>query len=1186
MGSRRMNEPICSAVRIERLARFGLMIVLMASCELGFGKPARELHDQGSSSAVDYQIDSWGTLEGLPGPSATSVIQTPDGYLWIGTFDGLARFDGKRFEIFDPSTLPGLPGPGVVALHLDARQRLWVGTLDGLAVRDGDNWRIMGPHEGWDGGPVSSFAERGDGTILLTTFEAEILVWDGARFTRLNNPPGAEGAVYGVCDREGRWWACGAGFIGFHDGETWHSVVPVDQDTKGIGCRSSLDGGVWIITGDSLRKFFDGDEVMRREIPGLPRGIWNISEDSNGNVWVSTYDAGVFRIDPSGRLDRWDMSSGLRYNGIRFVFEDREHNLWIGSSGGGLTRFKHRRVRMFGAEAGIRERVVRSVSPIPSGGLLVGTYGGGLYRLVDSIAHRIELPTPTGSAEYIQSVLAAQDGRFWVGGFDEGLFLIDGTGVRRIPLPEGCGENVIALFEDARGRLWVSGGISVAIVEDDRARIAPFPEGFAPAGVRTFAEDHLGGILFANRSGVFRIEGHGVRELLKPSGEPITAVTCLMPTADGSVWMGTINSGLLRWRENALSVVDGGSEFPAGSVLGILDDGSGFWWLATERGIIRVDRSRLEQAADGIRVRLECVVLGSEDGMSDPQCSGGRHPVCGLDENGVLWFATPQGVAMVDPAALRTNTLPPPVHITRLSYSDDLAGKNAINALDPKQRLTLPAGTRRVEFDYAATSLSSPGKVRFEIRLERYDPDWRVMGTRRSEVYYDLRPGAYTFHVRAANDDGVWNEEGTSLRIELGAHLWQTRWFLAMLISGLVGISAAASWGIAHWRFSQRRREQERLRHIVEAVPYSIFILDARDRIIMANRRAEFDFGYDLNELIGRDFIELLPERERQLDIASAGRIEGGLHPRWREPGLEHHAERKGGLEFPIEMTINSISTWTGASTLISIVDISDRKRYEQEQAVQQSELSHLSRIATLGELSGALAHELNQPLTAILSNAQAARRLVARDEVDLDEVREILDDIVDEDRHAGQVIVKLRAFLTKGEARHQEIRIADVIMDAARFLRSDLLEQGVVLSLGLPDELPSVRGDHVQLQQVLMNLVINAADAVSDQSSDRCTVLIRAGSQHDVVEITVEDSGPGIPPEILPDRIFEPFFTTKSTGLGLGLSICRTIVRAHGGEIRAENRSEPGACFRVILPVYREEPSDGHGKSDSLPAG
>ena len=254
-------------------------------------------------------------------------------------------------------------------------------------------------------------------------------------------------------------------------------------------------------------------------------------------------------------------------------------------------------------------------------------------------------------------------------------------------------------------------------------------------------------------------------------------------------------------------------------------------------------------------------------------------------------------------------------------------------------------------------------------------------------------------------------------------------------------------------------------------------------------------------------------------------------------------------------------------------LDITKRKQAEEQTAHHRNEIAHLSRVTTLGELSGSIAHELSLPLSAILSNAQAAQRVLAHGGADLTEVREILNDIVSEDKRAGEVIQRLRQWLKKGEVQQHSLRINEVVEDVLKLIHSDLVNQHVTVDVELGRNLPLVTGDPVQLQQVLLNLVVNACDAMTNCDAPERRVLIRTGieSGGSAVIVSVTDQGRSIPEEKM-EQIFEPFFTTKEEGMGLGLSVCRTIITAHRGKLWATNNTDRGATFHFSLPIGKSD--------------
>jgi C4-dicarboxylate-specific signal transduction histidine kinase len=285
--------------------------------------------------------------------------------------------------------------------------------------------------------------------------------------------------------------------------------------------------------------------------------------------------------------------------------------------------------------------------------------------------------------------------------------------------------------------------------------------------------------------------------------------------------------------------------------------------------------------------------------------------------------------------------------------------------------------------------------------------------------------------------------------------------------------------------------------------------------------------------------------------------------------GRELFGRRKDGSEVPVEIGLSPIHTSKGLLVLASIVDITERKLAELEAARQRHDLAHLARVTALGELSSSLAHELTHPLTAILSNAQAAQRFLANDDVDLDEVREILNDIVTQDQRAGDVIHRLRLMLKKGELQEHcdDVDLNEVIRDVVNLMRSDLINRNVTLDTDLAQKLPAITGDRVQLQQVLLNLALNGCEAMADYNSSERRLLIASQWENGAVRVSVADRGSGIPEEKM-QQVFDRFFTTKKEGMGLGLSVCRTIIDAHRGKIWATNDAGCGATFHFSLPI------------------
>jgi ligand-binding sensor domain-containing protein len=367
-----------------------------------------------SSQNSEWLIKTWETGDGLPDNSVTAITQTPDGYLWFSTFNGLVRFNGVEFKVLNLANTPQLPGEAIVNLHLDKAGRLLLSTYRGMAVLDGAEWRVLFQTQQPDADIVRTFADRANGDVLITTFNGKLLEFSHGQLSLLPAPPGASGEGYlGGVDEEGHWWAVQYKFIGRLENGHWVRMIsPPDLPGEAFGVAPALDGGMWLLMGHELCKLRRGVEVSRQTLPELSGGVWSMSEDRGSNVWIATYNQGFYRISVDGRMSRWNASSGWSNNG-RCIFEDRENNLWVGTSGDGLLRVTPRRFRHLDLVTGEKGVVVQSVCADRAGGIWAATYGRGLFHLSDREATNVPLASVGLASEWLQSVLIDRSDRVW-----------------------------------------------------------------------------------------------------------------------------------------------------------------------------------------------------------------------------------------------------------------------------------------------------------------------------------------------------------------------------------------------------------------------------------------------------------------------------------------------------------------------------------------------------------------------------------------------------------------------------------------------------------------------------------------------------------------------------------------------------------------------------------------------------
>src|SRR5882724_2261584 len=373
---------------------------------------------------------------------------------------------------------------------------------------------------------------------------------------------------------------------------------------------------------------------------------------------------------------------------------------------------------------------------------------------------------------------------------------------------------------------------------------------------------------------------------------------------------------------------------------------------------------------------------------------------------------------------------------------------------------------------------------------------------------------------------------------------------------------------------TERKLAEEKFRLVIDAAPNAMIMVDSAGVISFANAPAATVFGYSLSELIGRQIETLIPERFRDRHAGYRKGFHSEPSSRAMGAGRDLFGRRKDGSEFPVEVGLNPIHTSEGFFVLASVIDITTRKQAEFEHQRQNMELARVGRVAVMGELAASLAHEVNNPIGAIVANASAGERLLAAGKIGTEQLTELLGDIVADGRRAGQVIQGVRNMVRKDAARRALIQIGAIIRELIRIVHADAIGRDVKVTAKVDPDAGQVWGDPVQLLQVLLNLALNALEAMSAMPPDTRHLFIRAGRDgNGDVLVSVRDTGPGFQRETA-EQLFEPFFSTKSEGTGMGLAISRSIIEAHGGTLSGENCDGGGACFTVRLPQAKEDNS------------
>ena len=777
----RQREP---HLRIQRRSRFAnpgrilrlLVHLTILTCLI---EPAR----------AQYGFEVWTVDNGMPENEIRGITQTPDGYLWIATFNGLARFDGVHLTLFNRET-PGLLSNQFGTMLQGRGGDLWFDSVDRGVVR-------------YHNGAFRAYGvQYGIPTVIIN---------------------GLTG------DDHGDVWVLSGGRIVRWD-ETSNHFVDIAPQSPSARYRSLLwdSAGFWVRQQETVRCFTHGsfvDFTLPRQI--LKDDLWGAALDQSGTLWLETVDGKRARITagnvsqmiPAGSTR--EVTVGTTYNKslamhvgprlartFEFVssnrkisvtpwhfYEDRQGNLWIGTLEEGLYRLQQQLISSYSREQGLIDRDTYATYQDRSGALWIGAWHSGLSRFANgkftSYTMADGLPN-----ELVTALFEDREGRFWVGThgglsiFDHGRFHIPSGPT----LPD---EAVVqTICQDRQGTLWFGTRQGLARYQNGVTRFLTEKDGLAANDTHAIVEGANGDLWVGGYGGLTRIRNGEFTRWTEKDGLPSANIWSFYEDDDGALWIGTYDGGLVRLKGGkftSYSVKDG--LFDDG-VFRILEDAHGYFWISCSRGVYRVSKRDLNAFASGDLKKVTSTAYGKIDGMLDIECNGGVEPSGIKTRDGKLWFPTRNGVAIIDPESVVHDSVPPLVMIESSLVDNVVAPVSA--------PLRIPPGRPNVEISYTAPNFINAAQTHFKYRLEGLDSEWIDAGGRRIAYYSHLPPGEYVFHVIAGNNDGVWNNEGKTLDITVLAPFYETRWFeiLALLTLGVI---VAMSW---KFRVAQLERTQ------------------------------------------------------------------------------------------------------------------------------------------------------------------------------------------------------------------------------------------------------------------------------------------------------------------------------------------------------------------------------------------
>ncbi len=1087
-----------------------LFLALLFSCLAG---PAFALNPDTGLRQYNYQ--TWSRRNGLPVGGITAIAQDKDGYLWFGSSAGLVRFDGVEFQLHDIRSSASMRNSVVACLSPSRSGGLWVGLENSsFGFYDSRAFAFYG-----DKYPetrkqnVRSLAESRDGTLWLG-IQGEAARLDPARGweSLLNVDPATNLSMNMSYVHEGRdriWFGTYNQGVYFWRNGQFTKIPDPELDKVTVRCLAEdRDGKIWIGAQEGLRCY--DAKLQRQEIPVFGMEIRALLVDRQGVLWVGTSGHGLIR-HRQGIYDTLPSTrDATEADYVQALAEDHEGSLWIGTREG-ISQISDIKFPIQPAAEDPTVQDAFGVGPSRTG-VWIASSGGVAHfdPRTKSYWTLPGLPNP-----FAKRVFEASTGEVYIVCGHRRLVVFSGG---KIATVYEAPSMVVGMAEDAEGVVVSVGG---ELYRAGPGHFRPYefkrPDKPLFGWILNLAPGRDGSIWVASVNGIFQVKGDEYRQWATAEGLSDPGIMWICEDSDGVVWAGLL-SGLARLKDNRIHLISRKDGLFDDNIYAAVPDDLGNLWIDSGRGIFRARRRDLNDFADGKIPRVKCTVFDGTESVKVVDKNGQERVGCKTFD-GRIWFPGPRGVVMVDPAHIPINRAPPPVHISRVS-----ANRRDIG-LD---RAVVPPGEGRngLEFYYDALTFIAPQKTKFRYQLVGYDRDWLDAGDRRMAFYPKLRPGRYTFRVTAANADGLWNENGDSLTLEVQPLFTETIWFY--LLCGVLALGALA--GMYLWRVRHLTHKQQTLQKSRDLLETEV-----------QNRTAELA---KTNHTLRQE----IEERSRmQTEIA---KIHKQLLEQSRQAGM---AEVATSVLHNVGNVLNSINV---SATLVADL-------------VRRSKVPNVSKVS---DLLSQHRSELGPYLTEDAKGRMIPSYLATLAESLATEQKTIVGELAGLQKNIDHVkdIVAMQQSYAKTSGVTEIISVPDLVEDALRMNAGSLARHEVDIVRDYAVR-PVITTEKNKVLQILVNLIRNAKYACDESGRTDKLIILRITTDERGVEIAVIDNGVGIPAENL-TRIFAHGFTTRKHGHGFGLHSGALAARELGGAltVRSEGPGK-GATFILSLPFTPE---------------
>ena len=776
----------------------------ISGAKRGVGAPKAGLE------ALPLSFQTWQRDQGMPRSPIRALSQTLDGYIWLGSDEGLTRFDGARFVPFD--TQQGMPGGAVRALFADSRGRLWIGTAEGgLICHENGQFKTMTTEEGLPSNAITAVAEDKRGQLWIGTDSGLIVWWEGHVL-----PLGGAGQFKGrtistlFSDRQGTIWvgAKGLGIFHFDGGRFVPLTDPaMDRLLQDSHCLLVDEAGrTWVGAGDDSLLCLTGGQWQRYRLPHhSPKPYINtLAEEPDGTIWAGSVSEGLFQFK-DGKLTAVNANSGLSDNLVGALLVDREGKMWVGADSA-LNRLQHKNLHVLGQEDGLGYGEIRGLAEVSPGVIWAVKPNDGLYEWQGGEFSRLTVAGLYAHDPRLGALLVTRDGSCWVACTNGLLYIKDPQAAAdESTLFELTSASIISLAEDRQGRIWAGTreGELWRLAQGAWTRQDNLSNTNAITAIVAGTNDVLW--VGTDGNGLFEIKDRGMTRYGRNNGLADESIRTLYAGSRDTLWISGGRGGLSRLRDGRVYTYGPREGVPETTISQIMEDDSGRLWLGGSRTIYCVSKRELDEVAAGNIATVYPHAFGRADGMPAEECSGGFFPAGLKAHSGLLWFPTLRGIVVADPRHHQIHEQAPTPVLEEVLVDGAPARGFGVPG---SQSLRIPPGKHRFELQYTALGSDAPDQVRFRYKMEGLDSDWADAGTRRTAFYNYVPPGNYRFRVIACNSDGVWNQSGTSLGLTVSRHFWQIWWVNTLAAVGLlVTVSSGA-------RVVEKRRLQRRLRDL------------------------------------------------------------------------------------------------------------------------------------------------------------------------------------------------------------------------------------------------------------------------------------------------------------------------------------------------------------------------------------